>query len=192
MQTLDVIAGSKRPSTVAVIQASISQSGFKSLYAGLSASLMRQMSYSMVRLGAYEEMKSYLSKEGPPSNMNLLLAAIITGALGGIAGNPAGITMKSFYIAHLMTSGVGQDIILVRMTSDLIRPPEKRYGYRNAVVGVINLIRDEKFRGLTRGIGPNTVRGFSLLFKFLLILLLGARNVAECVILSILLSLNIT
>jgi len=126
-----------------VIQASISQSGFRSLYAGLSASLMRQMSYSMVRLGAYEEMKSYLSKEGPPSNINLLLAAIITGGLGGIAGNPA-------------------DIILVRMTSDLIRPPEKRYGYRNAVVGVINLIREEKFRGLTRGIGPNTVRAMLL------------------------------
>ena len=91
MQTLDVLASSKRPSTVAVISASISQSGFRSLYAGLSASLMRQMSYSMVRLGVYEKMKSHLSKDGPPSNVNLLLAAIMAGGLGGIAGNPAGL-----------------------------------------------------------------------------------------------------
>ena len=55
---------------------------------------------------------------------------------------------------------IGQDIVLVRMTSDSIRPPEKRFGYRNAIVGVINVIREEKIRGLARGIGPNTVRGF--------------------------------
>lgn len=92
MQTLDASVGSKRPSTVAVIRASVSQSGFRSLYDGLSASLMRQMSYSLVRLGAYEEMKLHLSKEGLPSNMSLLLAASVAGGLGGIAGNPAGIT----------------------------------------------------------------------------------------------------
>ena len=98
MQTLDVIASSKRPSTFAVISTSISQSGFRSLYAGLSASLMRQMSYSMVRLGVYEKMKSQLSKDGPPSNVNLLLAAIIAGALGGIAGNPAGTNHSMLFV----------------------------------------------------------------------------------------------
>ena len=44
------------------------------------------------------------------------------------------------------------------MTSDSIRPPEKRYGYRNAIDGVINLIREEKLQGLARGLGTNTVR----------------------------------
>lgn len=100
MQTLDPVAGTSRPSTAAVIRASVSQSGFRSLYAGLSASLMRQMSYSLVRLGTYEKMKSHLSKEGPPSHVSLLLAASLAGGLGGIAGNPAGmiITMETFYI----------------------------------------------------------------------------------------------
>lgn len=97
MQTLDISAGSKRPSTVAVIRTSVSQSGFRSLYAGLSASLMRQMSYSLVRLGTYEKMKSHLSKEGVSSNMSLLLAASVAGGLGGLAGNPAGITTRTFY-----------------------------------------------------------------------------------------------
>ena len=100
MQTLDVIASSKRPSTASVISTSISQSGFRSLYTGLSASLMRQMSYSMVRLGVYEEMKSQLSKDGPPSNVDLLLAAILAGGLGGIAGNPAGTNPHSMLFAQ--------------------------------------------------------------------------------------------
>ena len=82
------------------------------------------------------------------------------------------------------------------MTSDSIRPPEKRYGYRNAIVGVINVIREEKIRGLARGIGPNTVRGFFLItfwfFKFLIVylLFLDTRNAVECVILSLFLYLS--
>lgn len=88
MQTLE--AGSKRPSTVSIVRASIVQSGFRSLYTGLTASLMRQMSYSLVRLGSYEEMKSRMSREGPPSTIRLILAASLAGGLGGVAGNPAG------------------------------------------------------------------------------------------------------
>ncbi|KAF5377153.1 hypothetical protein D9615_006358 [Tricholomella constricta] len=137
MQTLE--HGSRRPSTISVLRASIAESGFRSLYAGLTASLMRQMSYSLVRLGSYEEMKARLSKDGPPSTLRLILAASLAGGLGGIAGNPA-------------------DILLVRMTSDSIRPPEKRYGYRNAVTGLISIIKEEGIQGLARGLGPNTVR----------------------------------
>ncbi|KAG6891104.1 hypothetical protein C0995_014194 [Termitomyces sp. Mi166 len=137
MQTLE--SGSRRPSMISVLRASIAQSGIRNLYAGLTASLMRQMSYSLVRLGTYEELKARFSKDGPPSTMRLILAASLAGGLGGIAGNPA-------------------DIILVRMTSDSIRPPEKRYGYRNALAGLIGLIEEEGVRGLARGLGPNTVR----------------------------------
>ena len=88
-----------------------------------------------------------------------------------------------------MTWSVVQDIVLVRMTSDSIRPPDKRYGYPNAVVGVINLIREENFRGLARGIGPNTVDPFFtfLSSNYCLFLFLGTRNAVECVIISILL-----
>ena len=50
------------------------------------------------------------------------------------------------------------DILLVRMTSDFTRPPEKRYNYRNALSGLINLVKEEGVRGLGRGLGTNTVR----------------------------------
>jgi dicarboxylate transporter 10 len=49
------------------------------------------------------------------------------------------------------------DILLVRMTSDVTRPLEKRYNYSNAVTGLANLVKDEGVRGLFRGIGANTV-----------------------------------
>ncbi|PPQ64738.1 hypothetical protein CVT26_002682 [Gymnopilus dilepis] len=139
MQTLHIEPGSKRPSTAAVIRTSISKSGFRSLYAGLSASLMRQMSYSLVRLGAYEKMKASLSQSGKNSTSSLLLAACLAGGMGGVAGNPA-------------------DIVLVRMTSDLVRPPEKRYNYSNALSGLVSLVKEEGIRGLTRGLGTNTFR----------------------------------
>lgn len=43
------------------------------------------------------------------------------------------------------------------MTSDSVRPPEKRYNYRNAVVGLSRLVKEEGFKGLTRGLGINMV-----------------------------------
>jgi len=92
-----------------------------------------------MRLGSYEEMKRWLSVNGTPSTGTLLLAASVAGGLGGIAGNPA-------------------DILLIRMTSDSIRPPEKRYGYSNALGGLVSLAKSEGVRGLTRGLGTNTTR----------------------------------
>ncbi|KZT67659.1 mitochondrial carrier [Daedalea quercina L-15889] len=139
MQTIPSVPGQKRPSTVSVLRMTVAEQGFRSLYAGLTASLLRQMSYSLVRLGSYEEMKSRLSRDGPPSSGKLLLAAMAAGGLGGIAGNPA-------------------DILLVRMTSDSIRPPDKRYNYSNAISGLVQLIRSEGARGLFRGLETNTVR----------------------------------
>ncbi|KAF4623554.1 hypothetical protein D9613_002052 [Agrocybe pediades] len=139
MQTLTAVPGSRRPSTLSVMKNAISHSGFRSLYVGLSASLMRQMSYSLVRLGVYEKLKARLSKEGNTSTFRLLAAACVAGGLGGMAGNPA-------------------DIILVRMTSDLVRPPEKRFGYSNAFSGLLSLVKEEGFQGLTRGLGTNMFR----------------------------------
>ena len=49
------------------------------------------------------------------------------------------------------------DIILVRMTSDLIRSPEKRYNYSNALAGLVHLVKEEGTLGLFRGLGTNTV-----------------------------------
>lgn len=90
MQTSGSITGSKAPSTFAIIRYSIAKDGIRSLYTGLSASLLRQMTYSLVRFGSYEEMKRYMTQTGSLSTGTLLLAASAAGGLGGLAGNPAG------------------------------------------------------------------------------------------------------
>ncbi|KAF9229683.1 mitochondrial carrier [Gyrodon lividus] len=128
-----------RPSMLGIIRTSFAENGLRTIYTGLSASLLRQMTYSLVRLGSYEEMKRRMSENGRPSAGKLLLAASAAGGLGGVAGNPA-------------------DILLVRMTSDSLRPSEKRYGYRNAMSGLASLVKSEGVSGLSRGLGTNVTR----------------------------------
>ncbi|KAJ3808002.1 mitochondrial carrier [Lentinula lateritia] len=139
MQTIKGAAGTKPPSMFFVLRKSIVSQGFRSIYTGLTASLLRQMSYSLVRIGAYEEMKRRLSQKGKPSSIQLLAAACLAGGLGGIAGNPA-------------------DILLVRMTSDVIKPQEHRFNYSNALSGLANLAQQEGFKGMARGLGTNVTR----------------------------------
>ncbi|KIY67512.1 dicarboxylic acid transporter [Cylindrobasidium torrendii FP15055 ss-10] len=139
MQTLQHNPDVKRPSMIRVFQQSVAKHGITSLYTGLTAALLRQMTYSLVRLGAYDELKSRLSKDGPPSTVKSLLAASVAGALGGVAGNPA-------------------DILVVRMTSDVTRPPEQRYGYRNAFSGLVRIVQEEGVKGLARGLEANVTR----------------------------------
>lgn len=69
----------------------MAESGVRGLYVGLTASLLRQMTYSTVRLGVYDEIKKRVAKSDSPHPGQLLLAAGLAGGLGGIAGNPAGM-----------------------------------------------------------------------------------------------------
>lgn len=150
------------PSMLKILRHSISNHGLRSVYTGLSASLMRQMTYSLVRLGSYEEMKRLMSEDGrSPSAGKLLLAAGVAGGLGGIAGNPAGSSMTCCGTSVIHNKLLA-DILLVRMTSDSIRPPEKRYNYRNAITGLISLVKEDGQKGLARGLGTNTVCAFDI------------------------------
>lgn len=67
----------------------------------------------------------------------MILAAAVAGGLGGVAGNPA-------------------DILLVRMTSDSLRDPKEQYRYRNALNGLLRLVREEGVPALGRGLMANT------------------------------------
>ena len=145
------------------------------MYTGLSASILRQMSYTLVRFGSYEEMKARISKDGRSSAIRLLIAASIAGGLGGMVGNPAGtrpLTSLAQVAYHHMP-----DILLVRMTSDFTRPPEKRYNYRNALSGLINLVNEEGVRGLGRGLGTNTVRDSQITLASIFSLLKQTRAI---------------
>ena len=111
--------------------------GIRGLYSGLSASLLRQITYSTTRFGVYEELKSKTS--GNPSMPALMAMASISGFLGGVAGNPA-------------------DVLNVRMQHDAALPMAQRRAYKNAVDGLVRMTREEGAKSLFRGVWPNSMR----------------------------------
>jgi len=115
-------------------------------YAGLSAALLRQLTYSTVRFGVYEELKRrHLSQstgsrgEAQPGSTYLIFIACFSGLLGGIAGNPA-------------------DVVNVRMQSDAALPEASRRQYRNALDGLVRIIREEGLSSIFRGVTANASR----------------------------------
>lgn len=111
--------------------------GFLGLYSGLSASLLRQITYSTTRFGIYEELKA--RTQFAPSFPVLIAMASTSGFLGGIAGNPA-------------------DVLNVRMQHDAALPVDQRRNYKNAIDGLIRMTKEEGFKSLFRGVWPNSMR----------------------------------
>ncbi|KAL7408784.1 putative DIC1-mitochondrial dicarboxylate carrier protein [Mrakia frigida] len=115
--------------------------GPRGLYPGLSASILRQMTYSVTRFGTYEYLKDEIKERTgqKASTWQMLGAATVAGIAGGIAGNPA-------------------DIILVRMTADATKPLNDQHRYRNCFDGLARVVKEEGAQQLFRGLGPNLVR----------------------------------
>jgi len=111
--------------------------GLLGFYSGITASLLRQMTYATVRFGVYEEMKQWT---GSHSSFPLLMTmASFSGFLGGIAGNFA-------------------DVLNIRMQHDAALPVHERRQYKHAVDGMIRMARDEGLRSWFRGWVPNSSR----------------------------------
>ncbi|KAJ5133599.1 Mitochondrial dicarboxylate transporter [Penicillium atrosanguineum] len=120
----------------------IRNNGLFGLYNGLSAALLRQMTYSTTRFGIYEELKSRVATSSPnssPSILTLLGISCTSGFIGGVVGNPA-------------------DVLNVRMQHDASLPPAQRRNYRHAFHGLIEMTRTEGFGSLFRGVWPNSTR----------------------------------
>ena len=106
----------------------------------LSASLLRQLTYSTTRFGVYEELKSSTTDlDHTPSLPYLIALASFSGLLGGIAGNPA-------------------DVINVRMQHDAALPKAQQRNYRHAIDGLFRITREEGGKALFRGVWPNSLR----------------------------------
>ncbi|KAA8901933.1 mitochondrial carrier domain-containing protein [Sphaerosporella brunnea] len=119
----------------------LEREGIRGLYSGLSASLLRQVTYSTTRFGAYDAIKNVMTPPGgqQPGFATLVFISFGAGAIGGLAGNSA-------------------DIINVRMQQDLANPPEKRRNYKNAFDGLVRMMREEGPTAMFRGVWPNILR----------------------------------
>uniref|UniRef100_A0A914RR90 Mitochondrial dicarboxylate carrier n=1 Tax=Parascaris equorum TaxID=6256 RepID=A0A914RR90_PAREQ len=104
--------------------------GILGFYNGISASLLRQLTYSTTRFGMYETIK----KQFPGA-----LIAGISGACGGWVGTPG-------------------DMVNVRMQNDMKLAPEKRRNYKHAIDGVIRVAREEGVTKLFNGATMATCR----------------------------------
>ncbi|TPX38374.1 hypothetical protein SmJEL517_g00193 [Synchytrium microbalum] len=131
-----------KASLVRMVATIIKQEGLTALYAGLTASLLRQATYSTARFGVYDTLKPMLGtdEKGNSSFLAQLTAGVAGGFVGGIVGSPA-------------------DLTNVRMQNDGRLPPAERRNYKNAIDGLFRIAKDEGPLGLFRGIGPNVTRG---------------------------------
>lgn len=127
-------------SVVEITSSIVKEQGFLALYTGLSASLLRQLTYSMTRFGAYEVGKQMLEASGHSIQFHdKLLLAAVTGAVGGVVGTPA-------------------DVVNVRMQNDVKLPLELRRNYKHALDGIMRIIRQEGVYQLFSGCSTATSR----------------------------------
>ncbi|XP_058531813.1 mitochondrial dicarboxylate carrier [Ochotona princeps] len=120
----------------------VRRDGILALYNGLSASLCRQMTYSLTRFAIYESVRDRLSKgsQGPlPFHQKVLLGGI-SGLTGGFVGTPA-------------------DLVNVRMQNDMKLPPQQRRNYAHALDGLFRVAREEGLKKLFSGATMASSRG---------------------------------
>ncbi|KAI5371055.1 putative mitochondrial carrier UCP, mitochondrial carrier domain superfamily [Septoria linicola] len=132
--------GGARKGMVGMFTHVVKSDGVPGLYRGLSAALLRQITYSTTRFGVYEELKqTFDDGVSKPSIAALIAMSSASGFLGGIAGTPA-------------------DILNVRMQNDAALPPEQRRNYKHAIDGLVRMVREEGIGSLVRGVWPNSAR----------------------------------
>uniref|UniRef100_A0A8C9S4D3 Mitochondrial 2-oxoglutarate/malate carrier protein n=1 Tax=Scleropages formosus TaxID=113540 RepID=A0A8C9S4D3_SCLFO len=107
--------------------------GFRGIYTGLSAGLLRQATYTTTRLGIYTVLFERLSKaDGTPPNFFIkALIGMTAGAIGAFVGTPA-------------------EVALIRMTADGRLPSDQRRGYTNVFNALIRITREEGVTTLWR------------------------------------------
>lgn len=131
-----------KPTLVRMITNIVKNESILGLYSGLSAAILRQCTYTTIRFGIYDLIKENLIPKDQLTNMAYLLpSSMVSGALGGLAGNFA-------------------DVVNIRMQNDSALEPSLRRNYKNAFDGVWKIYRNEGgLKTLLTGWKPNMVRG---------------------------------
>lgn len=127
---------------VSVVREVVRADGALALYHGLSASLLMQASYSMVRFAVYDHLKFLYPLPDAQPRYRLhesIIMASAAGALGGLAGNPT-------------------DVVNVRMQGDGRLPCGQRRNYKHVIDGLVRIVREEGVLCLWRGAVPNVQR----------------------------------
>nr|XP_054763441.1 mitochondrial dicarboxylate carrier-like [Lytechinus pictus] len=126
----------------------VKNEGVLALYNGLSASLCRQLSYSMARFGIYEAVKQRLTTDNPNKPLPFYQKMLVSGFCGAVGG----------------LINASADMINVRMQNDIKLPPAERRNYKHAIDGLWQVFRKEGVVSLWNGWSMAVLRGFLMTF----------------------------
>ncbi|KAH7247115.1 mitochondrial dicarboxylate transporter [Fusarium solani] len=116
--------------------------GIPSLWTGLSASILRQGTYSTARFGFHtyfsDKLLNYTGAKKLSVTQNIACAGV-AGGVAGLVGNPA-------------------EVILVRMCADGAKAPPQQFQYSNAIDALARVYRDEGMGAFWKGLTPNIAR----------------------------------
>jgi len=114
--------------------------GIRGLYSGLSAGILRQCSYTMLRVGLFNTMTDYF-KDKPKNMFNGKVGiGLAAGAIG------AGICCPV-------------EVSLVRMAADGQLPVDQRRNYKHVFDAMFRIIKDDGIKGWFRGVDATIARG---------------------------------
>lgn len=118
----------------------LKESGPKGLYSGLSAAVLRQVTYTTTRLGLYDNIRNAVTpKNGPATAIHRVAAGVGAGATAAMVCNPV-------------------EVCLVRMQADGRLPVAERRGYRHVFDALLRIAREEGLTTYWRGCTPTVVR----------------------------------
>lgn len=131
--------GGKRVTSLNVVSKLIKTEGVLALYSGLSAGLLRQASYTTVRMGVYNSLLDSFAVDGKTTLIQQSSFGAIAGATGAFIGTPA-------------------EVSLVRMTADGRLPLDQRRNYKNVFNALSRIVSEEGYRTLWKGCVPTMGR----------------------------------
>ena len=139
--------GALAASPIAVGRAIVADGRVTDLWAGLSAGLLRQMSYAALRLGLFDRFMAVFESSAEAKGKSIgfrqrAAASVCSGGLAAAIANPT-------------------EVALIRMQSDGMKPKEQRANYRSVVDALARITRAEGVRGLWSGSYPTIVRAMS-------------------------------
>ena len=123
-----------------MIQAIKANEGFLAFYSGLSAGMLRQISYGTLRLGLYENIRAKVYGDSKVEvAWKNALCGLTAGATASAMANPV-------------------EVSLVRMQADGKLPPAERRNYKHAIDAIIRIGKEEGFAAYFRGVTPTVTR----------------------------------
>lgn len=120
------------------------------LYTGLSAGLLRQVTYTTARLGFFDTFMKGLTKNAEARGNVIGFkeragAGLLAGGLAAMVGNPA-------------------DLALIRMQSDGLKPVAARANYKSVIDALTRVAKTEGITAWWSGATPTVVRAMALNF----------------------------